>query len=163
MAPSPQPLEPYLDRPNRWPLPPIIFAACLMGAYGLSAVWPLPAYLPPDLMRLKGALMLGAGLALVSASVMALLRGRTTLLPHRATTHLVTDGPFAFSRNPIYLANALIMAGFGGMTASAWYDLAAILCLVLDDRLAVRREEAHLAARFGEQWQAYAARVRRWL
>jgi protein-S-isoprenylcysteine O-methyltransferase Ste14 len=160
---DPNSAEPFFDRPNRLPLPPIIFVACLLGAWGLTELQPLPVLLPPAWMKLKGALMVGAGLALVSASAAALARGRTTILPHRATTQLVTGGPFAFSRNPIYLANALLMAGFGGLSASHWYDIAAILCLVLDDRLAVRREEAHLASRFGEDWRAYAARVRRWL
>ncbi|MFT3953061.1 MAG: isoprenylcysteine carboxylmethyltransferase family protein [Piscinibacter sp.] len=163
MDPTPAPQRPFLDRPNRLPLPPIIFVACLLGAYGLDQLMPLPALLPPTWMRLKGALMIGAGLALVSASAAALARGRTTILPHRGATRLVTEGPFSLSRNPIYLANALIMAGFGGLSGSHWYDVAAITCLVLDDRLAVRREEAHLAARFGEDWRAYAARVRRWI
>jgi protein-S-isoprenylcysteine O-methyltransferase Ste14 len=75
----------------------------------------------------------------------------------------VTRGPFALSRNPIYLGEALILSGLAGIESSAGYAAAAALFVILVTRLAIVREEAHLAARFGAAWEAYAGRVRRWL
>lgn len=153
---------PY-DRPNRLPVPPIVFMGCLLAAYGLDTLWPMPVQLPRELMRIKGAVMIGLGLMLMVWSSSVLTRAKTTVLPNRASTALVTSGPFSLSRNPIYIGNALVLAGFGGVAGSFWYDMAALVALVLTDRLAVRPEEAHLAARFPAEWAAYAARVRRWL
>jgi protein-S-isoprenylcysteine O-methyltransferase Ste14 len=153
---------PY-DRPNRLPLPPMIFLGCLVAAYLIDWLLPIPIELPRELIRIKSAVMIGLGLMLMVWSSSTLNRARTTVLPHRASTALVTSGPFAVSRNPIYIGNTLILAGFAGIANSAWYYLAAAVALFLVDRLAVRPEEAHLAARFPEEWAAYVARVRRWL
>jgi protein-S-isoprenylcysteine O-methyltransferase Ste14 len=153
---------PY-DRPNRLPLPPMIFLGCLVAAWLIDWLMPLPVQLPRELIRIIAAAMVGLGLMLMVWSSSTLSRARTTVLPHRASTALVTSGPFAISRNPIYVGNTLILAGFGGIANSVWYYLAAGVALVLVDRLAVRPEEAHLAARFPEEWAAYTARVRRWL
>jgi protein-S-isoprenylcysteine O-methyltransferase Ste14 len=75
----------------------------------------------------------------------------------------LTSGPFAWSRNPIYLGEASLIAGFGLLKGSLWLLIAAITFVNLVTLLAVIREEAHLAARFGEDWQAYVRKVRRWL
>lgn len=151
------------DRPNRLPVPPIIYVGCLLGAWLLAEYAPIPVGLPRELLRIKGAVMIGLGLMLMVWSSSTLSRARTTILPNRASTALVTTGPFGFSRNPIYIGNTLVLAGFGGIAGSPWYWLAAVIALLLVDRLAVRPEERHLAARFPAEWAAYAARVRRWL
>jgi protein-S-isoprenylcysteine O-methyltransferase Ste14 len=151
------------DRPNRLPLPPIIYIGCLLGGWLLAEYAPVPVDLPRELLRIKGAVMIGLGLMLMVWSSSTLSRARTTVLPHRPSTALVTTGPFSVSRNPIYIGNTLVLAGFGGIAGSLWYWVAAGVALVLVDRLAVRREEAHLAARFPAGWVTYSARVRRWL
>ena len=81
-------------------------------------------------------------------------RHRANILPHRAATTLVTSGPFALSRNPIYLGNTLLLAGAGVMFGNVWFLLGAIGSAWLVTVLAIRREEAHLEARFGEAWRA---------
>jgi protein-S-isoprenylcysteine O-methyltransferase Ste14 len=90
-------------------------------------------------------------------------RRRANILPHRAATALVTTGPFAWSRNPIYLANGLLLLGLGGLFDNAWFFVAAPVAAFATDRLAIRREERHLAALFGAAWSVYVGRVRRWL
>jgi protein-S-isoprenylcysteine O-methyltransferase Ste14 len=89
-------------------------------------------------------------------------RQHANILPHRAATALVTSGPFALSRNPIYLGNTIAMAGAGLAFANPWFLPAALLAAVAVTRLAIRREEAHLAARFGAAWDAYSQRTARW-
>lgn len=150
------------ERPNRYPLPPLVFVASLALGYGLDTLGrvALPA---PGVARFAGALMLGAGLALVLWASSTLARARTAILPHHAATRLVTTGPFAWSRNPIYLGELMLIAGLGGIEASLAYLLAAAVFVLAMTHFAIVREEQHLAARFGETWQAYAARVRRWL
>lgn len=161
MSPAPPP-DPR-DRPNRWPLPPLIMMGCLLAGAGLESLWPFALPLPRAAARIGAAVLVGFGLMLMVWSSSVLTRARTTVLPHRASTALVRHGPFAVSRNPIYLGNALVLAGFAGVANSAWYALGAVALVALTDRLAVRPEEAHLAARFPQDWAAYAARVRRWL
>lgn len=156
------PDSPYAERPNRFPLPPLIFLASLALGYGLNALAPVALPLA-TLAKALGALALGAGLGLILWASSTLSRAGTAILPHHAARRLVTAGPFAWSRNPIYLGEALIIAGFGGVEGALGYLVAAAVFVMAMTHFAVVREEAHLAARFGAEWDAYAARVRRWV
>lgn len=79
-----------------------------------------------------------------------------------AATHLVTDGPNAVSRNPMYAGIALGLVGTGLLTGRPWPALAAA-GFVATVTPQVLREEAALERLFGDAWRAYARRVRRWL
>ena len=150
------------QRPNRIPWPPLIFLAADGAALGLGAV--LPAGLPFGTAgRLAGGALALSGLALDVAAMVAMVRARTNILPHRGADRLVRHGPFRYTRNPIYLGNTLLLAGLGLALANAWFLPAAAAAAFAVDRLAVRREEAHLAARFGAAWHDYAASTPRWL
>lgn len=152
------------NTPNRIPWPPLIVLGTAAAAFALTWWWPLHAGTPHALpVRLGGALILAAGLALDVAAVLTMARHRANVLPHRAATALVTTGPFALSRNPIYLGNTLVLAGFALAFAAPWFLAAAAAEAWLVTRLAIRREEAHLQARFGAAWTDYASRTPRWL
>lgn len=148
-----------VDAPNRLPWPPLIYAGAILA--GLALEWWMPGRLP--LPGWPGWIGVGAGLLLDAAAMLTMARARTNILPHRAADRLVTAGPFGLTRNPIYLGNTLVVLGGGIVLSSPWLVAAAVAAAVLVDRLAIRREEAHLAARFGEAFRAYEARVPRWI
>ena len=150
------------SRPNTIPWPPLLLCGAAALAWLLGGLFPLP--LPGGrLPRLFGYLVACTGLALDLAAMAALHRHRANILPHRAATALVTSFPYTRSRNPIYLGNTLLLAGFAFIAADAWFLLAAAAMAQAVAMLAIRREEAHLAAKFGPAWAAYAARTPRWL
>jgi len=111
-----------------------------------------------------------AGIALIAISflifvwgVVTMARARTEILPHRPASALVTSGPFRFSRNPLYVSMAL-----GYLGAALWTGrLGAIallpVAIALLQKMVIAREEAYLTRRFGEEYSAYRARVRRWV
>ncbi len=151
--------------PSRFPWPPVILLGCLAATFLLDAVLPLP--FPGGTVGLvlsaAGAVLALGAVAVDVWAIRTLSRARTTVLPHKASGILVTGGPFARSRNPIYLANAALVAGLGLFAGTLWGVPAAVLLALLTARLAIRGEERHLAARFGEAYEAYRARVPRWL
>ncbi|MGL4291407.1 MAG: methyltransferase family protein [Phreatobacter sp.] len=159
---SEEPQSVYLERPSRFPWPSAIFVGCLLLGWVLTALLPVNQGIV-ELLRIKGSICLAAGLALSVWASATLARGHTTSLPHAPASRLVTNGPFRFTRNPTYLGQTLIIAGFGALQASPWYLAASVVYLMLITRFAIRPEEAHLALRFGEQWTAYRSQVRRWL
>ena len=151
-------------RPNRWPWPPMIVGVTAAVAVALNHVLPTGAVIPASgAVSVIGGAVITIGLGVDVWAMRTMQRCRANILPHRAATALVTTGPFALSRNPIYLANTLLLAGAGLTFANAWLLLAAVAQAWLVSRLAIRREEAHLAIRFGGAWQDYAATVPRWL
>ena len=155
----------FAARPNSVPWPPIIYLAVALAALGLGAAWPLDSPPPNSVrwLRMAGAAIAATGVALDVAAMLAMRRARTNILPHRGADRLVTDGAFALTRNPIYVGNTLLLAGLGVALPSAWMVAGALLAALLVDRLAIRREERHLSARFGQAYADYVARVPRWI
>ena len=154
-----------MDTPNRIPWPPIVYLAALLA--GLALNWYLPLPWPARPLRFVlaaiGLCAIGLAVALDIAAFRLFRRHRTTIMPHRAASALITEGPFARSRNPIYVGNTLLVSGLGLLFGVAWLVPAALLAAFAVQKLAIEREEAHLAEKFGEAWRDYAARTPRWL
>jgi protein-S-isoprenylcysteine O-methyltransferase Ste14 len=139
-----------------------------VGAIG--AAWGLGRLVPLDWPglddaagRAVGYAIGAAGLALAAWSIATLVRARTTVRPDAAASALVTKGPFRRFRNPIYLADVMILLGLAELTHNIWFALAAIAFALLVTWLAILPEERHLEARFGEEYRAYKATTRRWI
>jgi protein-S-isoprenylcysteine O-methyltransferase Ste14 len=149
------------NRPNVVPWPPLIYFAVAAAAVTLGMLIPWRV-LSADLAMLPGLGLIAGGVLLDFWAMAVMMLARTNILPHRPAGQLVTWGPFAWTRNPIYLGNTLGLVGIG-VAFSGWFIVGALVAAVLVDRLAIRREEAHLSALFGDNWSAYARRVPRWL
>lgn len=139
--------------------PPVWLIAFMALAWGISKVHaPLG-----EALLWPGRLLIGAGIALALWAALAFRRAKTTLIPHEAPSALVDSGPFRFSRNPIYLADLMILAGW----CLALGTPLALLLLVAFQQVLLRRfirpEEARLATHLGAEYGAYRARVRRWI
>lgn len=140
--------------------PPVALAAALGAALLLH--WLLPVRLFAGAPGI-GVLFVAAALVLGGWAVATMAEARTGIPTWRAATALVTHGPFAWSRNPIYLAMVLLMAGLALAWGSLWALLAALAVAVVLDRGVIAREEPYLATRFGAAYEAYRRRVRRWM
>lgn len=151
--------------PARFPWPPVIYGAALVAGIVCGLVLPAPWIGPPlaDLLFAIGWLALAGGAALAAFAVRALKRAGTAVAAHHAASHLVTSGPFGFSRNPIYLGMTTILVGLALIAGNPWLLAAAVLAAVATTHVAIRREEVHLAHRFGKAWRDYSKRVRRWI
>ena len=149
-------------RPNRIPWPPLILAGVVVA--GVLAGYLLPVGLSGGTWRrVMGAAIIAAGLGIDVLAMITMARHRANILPHRAATALVTSGPFAISRNPIYLGNVLLTIGLALATGNAWLLVAAPVEIVLVTSLAIVREEAHLQAMFGSEFEAYKRSTSRWI
>jgi len=152
-------------RPNSMPWPPIIYLAAIAVSILLNVFYPLPWFRQPlsGILFVLGWLMIAAFVALNISAILAMRRAGTTVRPDRGTDHLVTDGPFSFTRNPLYLAGTMLVLGIGLVSGIVWFLLLAILAAFTVQKLTIEREERHLQARFGETYLDYVRRVRRWI
>ena len=110
-----------------------------------------------------GILPLLLGVALFVWARATFRRHMTALMPWTRTTTLVTDGPYGFSRNPIYLSFVLVYLGLSFIFNSTYVLIMLVVVMVLFDRLQIPREESYLRGLFGDEFDSYAAKVRRWL
>ena len=146
-------------RPWRWanvPLPEPHLGSIAAGiALGLIVPWRL--FRAAWVGHVVGWPFILAGVSLVAWSVRA--AGQEDL---ERSVSLVVRGPYAVSRNPMYLAWHLLYTGTGLAANSAWL-LALLPIVLLLTHLVIVREERQLDARFGQDYQAYRRRVRRYL
>jgi protein-S-isoprenylcysteine O-methyltransferase Ste14 len=113
--------------------------------------------------QLLAGLLIGAGLVLMLLAVIEMRKFRTTVLPHMQAAHLVTSGIFKRTRNPIYLGDALLLAGF----CLRWEAVLALplvpLFVWVIERRFILAEEARLARKFGNAYGSYMRNTRRWI
>ncbi len=140
-------------------LPPVWLAAHLAVAWALSVVTPPVFGAAGDLV---GAALVGTGVLVMLGAAAQMALARTTVIPRRMPSSLVTTGLFAWSRNPIYLADLIILAG-----AILWLDAPLAVPLLpgfvwLIRTRFIQDEEARLTQAFGPEFDLWAARTRRW-
>ena len=153
-----QPVTRQRSRLERWS-PPIIIAAAVFALIQLDKSIPFDPGVPPAF----GLAALAVGIALAAWSWWTLRRAGTTNDGTGAATALVTHGPFRLSRNPHRLGLFLGIVGLGLLIGKGWLLLMVVVPVLSARLVHIPREEAHLAALFGDEWTAYAARTRRWL
>ena len=117
----------------------------------------------PFAWRFVGLFPIAAGVAVNIAADRQFKRHGTTVKPLQKSSALITDGVFKWSRNPMYLGMVLIVAGIALLegSISPWFVVAA-LAIVLD-RVFIAREEALLKETFGDAFEHYCRRMRRWV
>ena len=153
------------DRSGVRLFPPLVFAAALGMAFLIH--WRFPAHIVPEELvrplRIVGAVVLLAWLSLVIWALATFRRIGTTPNPGGGSTALALEGPYRFSRNPMYLSLLLLMAGIGLAANTPWPLLMLPIVVVVLQRGVIEYEERYLTAKFGEPYRAFMARVRRWI
>jgi protein-S-isoprenylcysteine O-methyltransferase Ste14 len=92
-----------------------------------------------------------------------MVRSGTNVIPNQPTLAIVTDGPFRYTRNPLYIGATLAYTGLALIFNSFWPLLLLPALLMVIHWGVVRREERYLEAKFGTLYLAYKDRVPRWL
>lgn len=117
----------------------------------------------PGAFRLLGLVPLAGGLAVVLWAAGTFERAGTAIKPFEESSVLVRRGPFLVSRNPMYLSVVCGLIGVAVLAGSVSPFLVVPAFAIFIDRRFIRAEEAILERRFGPEYLAYKARVRRWL
>jgi len=144
--------------PMRWdgvgPRMGLALAPCLAAALWLRVSEPAYSAIPlPGWLRLAlGAVLLGLGLAFWAWSAVYFTR-------RFFAGGLLTRGPFAWCRNPIYASFIVFLLPSAALLADAWPLLAADVALYAIFRGFIGEEDRMLAERFGAEYQAYRRRV----
>jgi protein-S-isoprenylcysteine O-methyltransferase Ste14 len=142
--------------------PPVIYLGVLGLGLLLEWLWPTQV-LPWRLALAVGSVVLICGVIGLVAAIRTLLRAQTPVDPYKATTTIVTDGLFRFSRNPIYVSDMLLYVGLS-LALNTWWALALTPVVVWIMNIGViAREEAYLEQKFGNDYVQYKRQVRRWL
>ena len=144
--------------------PPLVFIVAYAAGVGIHRIFPVATRTGADpVVAALALLVFLAGVAVTFAGLLTLLRARTGIMPLRPVRTLVTTGPYRFTRNPIYLGLTIAYLGVAAMQDQVWPLVTLPLGLWVLRKTVIDVEEAHLAARFGEEYEEYRQRVRRWV
>jgi len=146
-------------------IPPPIVAACT-AAFMLAAAWIVPALTFELPWRVPiSVIVAAAGASLDLAGLAYFLRAKTTINPLKPAnaSALVTSGIYRFTRNPMYVGLATLLLAWAIYLSNPAALAGLPLFVLYMNRFQIAPEERALEARFGAEFIAYRARVRRWL
>lgn len=146
------------DNPRVFVPPPLIFAGFLtVGRLidsGPSAI---------GAVQLVAVALGLVGLALIALALGIFRTTKTRPEPWQPASALVASGIYGLTRNPMYLGMAILSLAVALFFASLPAAILTLIAIIIIDRAVIKREEAYLARRFGEDYAAYRQTVRRWL
>lgn len=138
-------------------LPPLWLLGCLF----LTWISPWTSFWVMSFEFGLALLILAGGL--VFFALLEFAKARTTVIPRQSPNALITTGIFRFSRNPIYLADLLVLMGFSLIWGKPLGIVLVPLFFVLLDRRFIRGEEQELRAAFPDEFDDFVSVTRRWL
>lgn len=152
-----------MDAPAFRIWPPVALGVPLGIGLLLTATVDDPVSLPDDGSRLVGGALIAAFAVWNGWTLIVMAVHRTSILPGGATNVVLQRGPFSVSRNPLYLGLIVFDAGLALTVPSTWGLLSVPVGIATLWWGAIAAEERYLAVKFGAEYDAYRARVRRWL
>jgi protein-S-isoprenylcysteine O-methyltransferase Ste14 len=147
----------------RFPPPLVFLGAILLGVIVQRTAVPLSLVFARGLRVSAGVLILGCGVSLVVSARILFKRTGQSPIPWKRTPELIFEGPYRFTRNPMYVGVTLFVVGLGLTVNNIWISLFAAPALLVVHFIAVLPEEHYLAEKFGERYLSFLARVRRYL
>jgi len=153
------------DTPGVKILPPIVYLAGLVVGYAIWWFWPVPV-VPAEwsfAVRVVGGVAVVLGFWVTLAAVAMFNRIGEDANPMEPTNALTFDGPYRFTRNPMYLGMALILGGLALLGNALWPLLALIPVIFFIRTQVIDKEEHYLGRKFGAEYRDFKARVRRWI
>lgn len=145
--------------------PPLVSIAAPVVAIALEWTVPL-GFLPgagTGMILIPGLAILFLSAWLAISGVRAFKKAGTNVDPRDEALLVVTDGPYRFTRNPMYLGMILLQIGLALTFSLDWALLGALLVWAILHYGVVLREEAYLSEKFGSTYTDFLATRRRWI
>ncbi|HVG50199.1 MAG TPA: isoprenylcysteine carboxylmethyltransferase family protein [Xanthobacteraceae bacterium] len=143
--------------------PPIALGLAVITGLALDWLVPLP-FLPAGLpIRWLGAIVFAVALALAVWAIVTMTSAGSNVPTNLPTTTIIENGPYRFTRNPIYLGMFVSLIGLAIAFNNLWLVIALVAFALVIRYGVVAREEAYLERKFGDVYRGYRARTRRWL
>lgn len=150
------------DNPGVIAPPPLIYAGTLAVGLLLNRAFPVK-FLPRRIALILGTLCIIIASILTRSAFLEMRSANTNMNPTRPATALVTEGPFRYTRNPLYMSLTLMYTGIALIANALWALLLLPVTLLIINRGVIDREEQYLERKFGDQYLSYKAKVRRWI
>lgn len=150
------------DHPAIPVMPPKMVAAAVLIGVVMDVKWDVD-FLPWFIQLPLGLVLFAGGMYLMAWAKAALKKHHTTVFTQKPVHEIVTDGPYRYTRNPIYLGGAAAFLGLAVALDNYWMILILPLLLYVIDRHVIAEEERYLEAKFGPVYTDFHDSAPRWL
>lgn len=146
--------------------PPVVGVLAILIGFGLGRVYPImdnflvPA---PAGYWVGGLICFLSGYFFGYLPIKLFQKSQQDPRPWTSTPEILVEGPYKFTRNPMYVMMVLWCIGFSIILDEAWVFLLAPVCGYVIYRVAIRYEEIYLEEKFGDSYREYKKKVRRWI
>src|SRR5262249_1304923 len=113
--------------------------------------------------KLSGAVLFLTGAVLAGWGLLVFRKARTTTIPGKSSTTLVTSGPYRFTRNPMYWGLIFVYLGEAGLLVQVWPLFVLPFTVAYLNWIVIPVEEYRLKTDFGAEYEGYCATVHRWI
>lgn len=141
--------------------PPLLYLLFLAIGIILSIIFPTPI-LSNKTALIIGSILFAIGLSILIKAAGTLRKYKTTVNPSGATTTIVKEGIYQYTRNPMYVSFTLIYIAVSIMFNAWWGVLLLIPMLIIVQKGIIEREEKYLIQKFGEEYLSLKSKVNRW-
>ena len=148
----------------RLPVPWVYVIAYLFG-FGIQLLFPV-AITPVFWLTFTQAIsiaLLAVGVIFAVWAQWIFRKEHTTTDPNQTSAQLITWGPYRFSRNPMYVGLFLIFIGLSGIFTLVWSIICQLFVFYYLNWIVIPFEEAQLQRTFGNSYEQYCKKVRRWI
>ena len=142
--------------------PPLIYLGFILAGLALEYVWPEPL-LAEGLQYGLGAGLIALAFLIAIPAFVQFSRAKTHVDPYKPVTAIIRQGPFRWTRNPLYLGMVIVQLGVAATVDGLWIAVLVIPTILVINIGVIAREERYLERKFGEEYLAYKAAVRRWV
>ena len=142
--------------------PPVLLLMAVVLMVVLHYVLPVARWLAWP-WRALGALPIAVAVLVGFWGAVQFRRHDTTIIPFEQSTALIAEGPYRYSRNPLYISMTLILVGLWILLGSLSPVVVVPLFVWWISTRFIANEERHLEAQFGRTYLEYKTKVRRWL
>lgn len=150
------------DNPGVIAPPPLIYAGALAAGLLANRLRPIP-FLPSAVGRILGPALIVGGALVGILGFRTMSRAGTNVDPYKPSTAIVEEGPYRYTRNPLYVGMTLIHIGVSALANALPPILLLPIALAVVRRGVIEREERYLERKFGDEYLSYKTRVRRWI
>ena len=150
------------DNPGVIVLPPFIFLGFVAAGLAVNYLIPLP-FIEGPIRIILGAVFLAYACLMAVLAFRQMSHAGTNVDVRKPTTTIISTGVYAYSRNPMYLAMALIMLSISLLVNTIWIALFIPIFIIVMNKGVIEREERYLENKFGSVYTDYKMRVRRWI
>jgi protein-S-isoprenylcysteine O-methyltransferase Ste14 len=152
------------DNPHVYVPPPLIYAVIFFLSLLMQRIVPIDnSFFYSKNAEIAGIILIAIALLFLLPALIRFAQTKNTLVTIKPANSLQTKGIYSLTRNPMYMGLLILYSGIGMLEGNWWTIIFIPVVIIIVQSYVIRGEENYLQRAFGEEYNAYRKKVRRWI